>query len=59
MDYSIAIGHLRFASAGLIDPGPPRPPYLYLPDEYRAGGIECGRRWGVLQQEFQARNEAA
>lgn len=44
MDYSIPIGHLRFATAGLIDPGPPRPPYLDLHDAYRAGGIECGRR---------------
>jgi 4-(2-carboxyphenyl)-2-oxobut-3-enoate aldolase len=59
MDYSIAIGHLRFAAAGLIDPGPPRPPYLFVPDEYRAGGMECGRRWATLQQEFQARDRAA
>ncbi len=59
MDYSIAIAHLRFKAAGLIDPGPPRPPYLNLPDEYRAGGIECGKRWASLQQEFRSRNRAA
>lgn len=52
MNHSIAIGHLRFAAAGLIDPGPPRPPYVGLPETYRAGAIETGRRWAVLQQEF-------
>ena len=52
MDYSIQIGHLRFAAAGLINPGPPRPPYLELPELYRKGGIECGQRWATLQKEF-------
>jgi len=54
MDYSIAIGHLRFQHAGLIDPGPVRPPYLFLPDNYRDGGIETGKRWAELQREFSA-----
>lgn len=53
MDYSIQIGHLRFEHAGLIDPGAPRPPYTTLPDNYRAGGIETGRRWALLQKEFE------
>lgn len=55
MDYSIQIGHLRFASAGLIDPGPPRPPYLSLPESFRGGAIECGRRWAQLQAEYAPR----
>ncbi|WP_180684440.1 dihydrodipicolinate synthase family protein [Tepidicella baoligensis] len=55
MDYSIQIGHLRFKSAGLIDPGPPRPPYLFLPDTYRDGAIECGRRWKELENRTAAR----
>lgn len=54
MDYSIPIAHLRFKHAGLIDPGPPRPPYLSLPDEYRDGAIECGRRWAELQEYYAA-----
>ena len=55
MDYSIQIGHLRFAAAGLIDPGPPRPPYhLPPPEPYVSGGTETGRRWRKLQQEFGA-----
>jgi 4-(2-carboxyphenyl)-2-oxobut-3-enoate aldolase len=53
MDYSIQIGHLRFEAAGLIDPGPPRPPYVGLPEEYQAGGRETGRRWSTLQKEFE------
>jgi len=52
MDYSIQIGHLRFAAAGLIDPGPPRPPYTKVPDEYMAGATECGKRWASLEKEF-------
>lgn len=52
MDYSIAVGHLRFEHAGLIEPGPVRPPYLFLPDNYRDGAIETGKRWATLQKEF-------
>jgi 4-(2-carboxyphenyl)-2-oxobut-3-enoate aldolase len=52
MDYSIQIGHIRFKAAGLIDPGPPRPPYLEVPAEYVPGAQECGQRWAQLQAEF-------
>jgi dihydrodipicolinate synthase/N-acetylneuraminate lyase len=52
MDYSIQIGHIRFKTAGLIDPGPPRPPYLELPELYARGARECGERWSQLQAEF-------
>ncbi|MES2534835.1 MAG: dihydrodipicolinate synthase family protein [Pseudomonadota bacterium] len=52
MDYSIPLGHARFSAAGLIDPGPCRPPYLEAPAEYVAGSLECGRRWATLQSEF-------
>jgi len=52
MDYSIQIGHIRFKAAGLIDPGPPRPPYLEVPAQYVPGAQECGRRWAQLQGEF-------
>ncbi len=54
MDYSIQIAHIRFKAAGLIDPGPPRPPYLDLPAQYALGAEECGRRWTQLQREFAA-----
>lgn len=51
MDYSIQIGHLRFQSAGIINPGPPRPPYLELPRHYHDGALECGRRWKEVEAE--------
>jgi 4-(2-carboxyphenyl)-2-oxobut-3-enoate aldolase len=52
MNYSIQLGHVRFAAAGLIDPGPTRPPYIGAPEEFIAGSVECGRRWAELQHEF-------
>jgi 4-(2-carboxyphenyl)-2-oxobut-3-enoate aldolase len=52
MRYSIQLGHIRFAAAGLIDPGPTRPPYVGAPEEYVAGSVECGRRWAQLQREL-------
>ena len=52
INYSIQLGHERFRAAGLIDPGPCRPPYIGVPDEYLAGAHEVGRRWRVLEDEF-------
>jgi 4-(2-carboxyphenyl)-2-oxobut-3-enoate aldolase len=52
MNYSIQLGHERFRSAGLIDPGPTRPPYIGVPDEYLAGATEVGRRWKQLEAEY-------
>ncbi|WP_397473488.1 dihydrodipicolinate synthase family protein [Pusillimonas sp.] len=52
MDYSIQIGHVRFEAAGLINPGPPRPPYTELPDAYKQGAEECGSRWASLEREY-------
>ena len=52
MDYSIQLGHERFRAAGIIDPGPSRPPYTRAPEAYIAGARECGRRWSVIESEF-------
>lgn len=52
MDYSIQLGHVRFREAGLIDPGPTRPPYLEAPESYVEGSRLCGRRWAQLQREY-------
>lgn len=52
INYSIQLGHVRFRNAGLIDPGPCRPPYLSAPDDYAQGSAECGRRWAELEREF-------
>ena len=52
MDYSIQIGKQRFLGAGLINPGPPRPPYTEAPSSYLEGGFECGLRWAALQKAY-------
>lgn len=52
MNYSIQLGHERFRAAGLIDPGPTRPPYVGLPAGYRTGAEEVGRRWKLLEAEY-------
>lgn len=62
VDYNIPIAHARIAGSGLVRSGPPRPPYLFAPDDYIAGGIETGRRWASIRSEFseapQARDNA-
>jgi hypothetical protein len=52
MNYSIQLGHVRFRAAGLIDPGPTRPPYVGVPADYVAGAEEVGRRWKQLEGEY-------
>lgn len=54
MEYSIPLGHERFEAAGLISPGPCRPPYLSAPESYTQGSRDAGRRWAILQKEFEA-----
>jgi 4-(2-carboxyphenyl)-2-oxobut-3-enoate aldolase len=51
-DYSIPLGHVRFAAAGFIDPGPTRPPYTYAPEDLLECCRESGLRWGQLREEF-------
>jgi 4-(2-carboxyphenyl)-2-oxobut-3-enoate aldolase len=51
-DYSIQLCHVRLQAAGFIDPGPCRPPYLGVPDEYVAGAQEVGRRWKALHEQY-------
>ena len=52
LNYSIQLGHERFRAAGLIDPGPTRPPYIGAPADYLAGATEVGRRWASLEAEY-------
>lgn len=54
MDYSIPVGRARFRAAGLIDPGPSRPPYTDAPADMIAGGEETGRRWAKLEREYRS-----
>ncbi|MCP8938220.1 dihydrodipicolinate synthase family protein [Alsobacter sp. SYSU M60028] len=52
VDYNIPIAHARLEGSGLVRSGPPRPPYLFAPDDYLDGGRETGRRWASLRDEF-------
>ncbi len=52
--YNIPLEKARFAAAGLVDPGPPRPPYHFVPENYLEGAREAGRRWAALQQKYSA-----
>lgn len=59
MDYSIPIGRGRFHGAGLINCGPPRPPYTMAPEDLIAGGEETGRRWAELEQQYRLSRQGA
>jgi 4-(2-carboxyphenyl)-2-oxobut-3-enoate aldolase len=51
-DFSIQLCHVRIRAAGLIEPGPCRPPYRDAPEEYVAGSEEVGRRWRQLHDGY-------
>lgn len=50
--YNIPLEKARIAAAGLIDPGPARPPYHHVPEQYLEGAREAGRRWAALQEKY-------
>lgn len=52
VDYNVPIARARLEGSGLVQSGPPRPPYLYAPDGHWEGGRETGRRWAQLRAEF-------
>lgn len=49
VDYNVPIAHARLAGSGLVETGPPRPPYTRAPEAYLEGGRETGRRWASLR----------
>ncbi len=51
-DYSIQLCHIRLQAAGFIDPGPCRPPYIGVPEQYVAGAEEVGRRLRQLHEQY-------
>ena len=58
VDYNIPIAHARLEGSGIVKSGPPRPPYLFAPEDYLAGGRETGRRWASLKHELSASPKA-
>lgn len=50
--YNIQLEKLRIQAAGYSDPGPIRPPYDVVPDEWAENARECGRRWAELVEKY-------
>lgn len=50
--YNIPLDKARIAAAGLVDPGPARPPYQLCPPRYLEGAAEAGRRWAALNEKY-------
>jgi 4-(2-carboxyphenyl)-2-oxobut-3-enoate aldolase len=50
--YNVPLEKARFAAAGQTDPGPARPPYHVIPEDYLEGAREAGRRWAALQTKY-------
>jgi 4-(2-carboxyphenyl)-2-oxobut-3-enoate aldolase len=59
VDYNIPIAHARLEGSGLVKSGPPRPPYIFAPEDYLEGGRETGRRWASLKHELSPTRRAA
>lgn len=52
--YNIQLEKLRIGAAGYCEPGPIRPPYHVVPEEYAKAARECGRRWATLRARYAA-----
>jgi len=52
--YNIQIEKIRIETAGYCRPGPIRPPYNVIPDDYAEAARECGRRWAELRRRMGA-----
>lgn len=50
--YNIQVEKARIEAAGYCRPGPVRPPYDVLPEEYAAACRECGKRWTQLRAKL-------
>lgn len=50
--YNIQLEKLRMAAAGYCTPGPIRPPYDLVPEDYAEGAAEAGRRWAELVTRY-------
>ena len=51
--YNIQLEKLRINAAGYCKAGPMRPPYNYMPEEFKLAAEECGRRWALLCDNYQ------
>lgn len=50
--YNIQLEKIRINASGYCQSGPMRPPYDYMPDNFREAAEECGRRWVKLCETY-------
>jgi len=50
--YNIQVEKIRIKAASYCDPGPVRPPYDVLPEDYASASRECGIRWAALRDRL-------
>jgi trans-o-hydroxybenzylidenepyruvate hydratase-aldolase len=50
--YNIQLEKIRINAAGYCQGGPMRPPYDYMPSDFRKAAEECGRRWAILCENY-------
>lgn len=53
LKYSIQLDNAQFRSAGFLQTGPTRPPYIDVPEDYLEGARAAGRRWAELEARYQ------
>jgi dihydrodipicolinate synthase/N-acetylneuraminate lyase len=57
--YNIGLEKERMAAGGWMKPGPVRPPYHIVPEEYLAGARKSGQMWAALGAELRREQDAA
>jgi trans-o-hydroxybenzylidenepyruvate hydratase-aldolase len=50
--YNIQLHRYEAETAGYCNPGPIRPPYNYMPQEYVQLANETGRRWAQIREKY-------
>jgi len=50
--YNIQHEKIRVNTAGLVNAGPARPPYIRIPEEYAEGASLVGRKYAALQEKY-------
>lgn len=50
--HNIQMEKLRIGAAGYCTPGPIRPPYDHMPEEFSKASQECGKRWAQITPKY-------
>jgi dihydrodipicolinate synthase/N-acetylneuraminate lyase len=55
--YNIQVEKLRMEASGYCRPGPIRPPYDVIPENYAEAARECGRRWAKVCERYRGQEQ--